>query len=907
MPETLEKLSPHRDLQCYFERPSAIAALSEASANGFTVSGTWRQHFDWAVVEWNRDNVFEHPAFRNLPDGDLSGLQLTYQETRQNAIPMDSNLYPTVDWPFLRIWAESGGTESLYRVRLLDHATPVEGSYTNASATFELQGEPTPNDYVELAWEGEHHTYKLLGADTLANAVQAITASVNAFSTVMQATRNGAFITLTYIGAGGIGANGNRIGVTANVSGAKTENWSVAWQRLSGGTSPTKWQVSLNLGSLVAIDGRSIPAAAIRKMRWTYAADAQPGAFVTGEFHVTVSNWQVTGSNRLYRVAGPGSWRTEDDSRDLVYGAGGSWSESRGNFSGGSIRQTTAGGASVSWTYRAPHAHRLYLGTRRAPNAAPVSVSVDGSAPQVVNLALPLEDVLVRLPLGEFAANTTHTVTVTHAGMTGQYLYFDFFEVAVPATDLPTIPSDPITTLATDWDTDHSIALPPERTAWMIKSLGFAGRANHYVGALWFYELVRTGHTYASGTVSFGGPPVFGNITSVSIGPTLIERVNLIGDTAVSIARAFELRINNGSTGVWAEVNGPVLTIHARAMGVEGNGITLAASPSSGGFSAQVNVAQGGAPTLVGGADGEWHTDLVSLPRLNRAARDWGRSFVKAMKSYGIDAAAAFSMELQHADTSPGAGIAQRYPSQNPVVLNTPAVQTNFSPESLAYWKQVYLDMAQVMAEAGQTPYLQFGEVQWWYFPYDGSGMPFYDAYTASTFAATYGRSMHVFPNQDASPIPYPEEAQFLSGLIGNFTNQIMQHVRSAYPAARFEVLYPPDVNNTPLNTAVNLPAGAWTPAALDCLKTENFTYTGNRDMNKVRDSIQLPLDLGFPREKTSHLIGIGDYTTPWPREVRASKAQGLESVVLFALDQFCLIGYPTPLAKGARRSSRQG
>ena len=70
-----------------------MAALSETSATGFTVSGCWRQQFDWAVVEWNRDNVFEHPALRNLPDGDLSGLQLSYQETRTNCIPMDSTLY----------------------------------------------------------------------------------------------------------------------------------------------------------------------------------------------------------------------------------------------------------------------------------------------------------------------------------------------------------------------------------------------------------------------------------------------------------------------------------------------------------------------------------------------------------------------------------------------------------------------------------------------------------------------------------------------------------------------------------------------------------------------------------------------------------------------------------------------
>jgi len=32
----------------------------------------------------NRDNVFEYPGLRNLPDGDLSGLQLSYQEERTN-------------------------------------------------------------------------------------------------------------------------------------------------------------------------------------------------------------------------------------------------------------------------------------------------------------------------------------------------------------------------------------------------------------------------------------------------------------------------------------------------------------------------------------------------------------------------------------------------------------------------------------------------------------------------------------------------------------------------------------------------------------------------------------------------------------------------------------------------------
>ena len=62
MADTLQKLRPDRDLQCYFLEPSAAAALSAASETGFTISGSWRQQFDWVVIEWNRNNTFEHPS-----------------------------------------------------------------------------------------------------------------------------------------------------------------------------------------------------------------------------------------------------------------------------------------------------------------------------------------------------------------------------------------------------------------------------------------------------------------------------------------------------------------------------------------------------------------------------------------------------------------------------------------------------------------------------------------------------------------------------------------------------------------------------------------------------------------------------------------------------------------------------
>jgi hypothetical protein len=161
---------------------------------------------------------------------------------------------------------------------------------------------------------------------------------------------------------------------------------------------------------------------------------------------------------------------------------------------------------------------------------------------------------------------------------------------------------------------------------------------------------------------------------------------------------------------------------------------------------------------------------------------------------------------------------------------------------------------------------------------------------------------MHVFANTSEDPTLFPQEAQFLPGLIGAFTAQIMSFVRATHANARFEVLYPPDTNDSPLDKIINLPS-QWTAATLDCFKTENFTFTNLRNMNDAQKSILLPLQLGFPASKSSHLIGMGDYTSPWLREVRMSKAQGVESVVLFALDQFCLIGYPAPLMRSQRRS----
>ena len=160
---------------------------------------------------------------------------------------------------------------------------------------------------------------------------------------------------------------------------------------------------------------------------------------------------------------------------------------------------------------------------------------------------------------------------------------------------------------------------------------------------------------------------------------------------------------------------------------------------------------------------------------------------------------------------------------------------------------------------------------------------------------------MGIITTNTVNPASYPDEVAYLPTVIGNFTTAIVSFVRGTYSACRFEVLYPTDVNHTAFNQAINYPA-TWTPSGLTVLKTESIGFTLGRRLDESLQTIEFGALLGFPASQRSQLVSIGDATTPWIKEVRMAEGMRFESVVLFALDQFCLIGYPAPLPKSARR-----
>ncbi len=904
-------LQPDQDLQCYFEQPSAIAAMSDATPHSFRVSGEWRQQFDWCVIEWNRDNPIDHPLWRNIPNGNLSGITLSYQERRHNCIAMDSTLFPTVEWDQLRVWTEHQGVQRFHKVPLLQQATALEGAYAPAHCTFTLVGTPAPGDYIGLSWHTEHRTHQAYANETAETVVQALADAFNGFPAGIEAIATGNTIELWYVGMPGSpgyrppGANGNRVGVYSYVKGGGTLQWDVPFAVMQNGSSPDLWQVHLPFGSLLDHEGHSIDWAHVRKMRWTYAAPVSMGAFQRQEFLAEVDNWQVTGSGRLHSFAGRGSRRVEDDDSSLEYQ--GLWHFSKGNYSGGSIHWTQEDHAEVICRYVHPLPHELLLGARSLGTGGPVTITLDGGQPLLQNFFVAGEDTLVRRHLQQMSAGEHEVRIRKDAG--GSAFYFDFLEIAHLETAFSPLPMDSQLSLSTDWDTDHSLTIPPERTLSQVVRLGFGGRLNHYVGAMWFYQMTTKDYSFAEGTITFSGEPMFGAATELRIGntdygpafDTIFTHLNRVGDTASTVARAFALRINDGSTAIRAEADGAVLKILSRRLGTEGNKVTIVATPNNGVFVATVS-----SPTLVGGLDGSWITDIPASTKLNRAFRDWHHSFFAGCASRGIDCVSAYSTELRHGDPSVEAGLVQRYWNNAPVLLNTPAIQTNFAPICIDYWKEVHRQTAVLMANAGLIPYMQLGEVQYWYFP-NVSGMPYYDHDTKLQFELQYGRPMARIVDQYQSPGLYADELSFLRGRLGNYCTAIIDHVRAALPSTRYEVLYPPDVNDSPIGEVVNFPELSWTPQRLDCLKTESFIFTLTTNIEKSKMTIATSSQKGFPLHQRAHLVGISDYTSSWRKELFLAADEGLESVTLFALDQMCLVGYRFPLRAPRIHQAKQG
>lgn len=662
----------------------------------------------------------------------------------------------------------------------------------------------------------------------------------------------------------------------------------------TGGSSDVTWSVNLNF------NGLGVPS--IRQMWLTFAPPLPDGeAFDSTEWKAEFTNWSVTGpaAQRELKVAGPDSVRVEENSSWCKYT--GNWSQFVGFYSGGFCRRSSTPGDKVEIFYSANSVHDLYVGTTLYADRGRIGVRLDGDTRTLHNFAVSAEaPIYARRKLRSNVGSGRHSVVIDLDN--AATFDFDFLEAAVPGDVPAPLPARSHASPALDYSTDHTYKLPPARIHWIFDQLGFAASMNEYLGVFWWNERVRVGGVIPSATIQLSGSFSEGDQIIVDIGGSPAGKTVFPHENLHVIAKHLAAFINENLVGVWASHTADSITITAR-------------SPQAAyAFPIHVDVQSSeGAATLTGslsgGQMGTWTVDSNAANPLNRAARDWHADFFAGAASRNKELVIACSMEL----VNPPSGFAAVFPDGQPVVTDVGfaslhSTHCTFNTAMREFQKKVYLALANLQANAGLTPTLQFGEFLWWFFTNErptnpNGGMGFYDPETTADANVALGRALHVFRKPTDSPmVNGGADAVFLRNKLRDHIAALRAHVLAAHPTARFELLYPYDVNHPvpagvhslggALNRFVNFPAEYESKATsgLDTIKMEALDFGAwSRSLDLARTAIEFPLVLGWPKDSVRYLVPVFRSGGAWEKEYLEAKGQGIPVINFWAHDHINL------------------
>jgi len=922
-----------------FDGRGAAAALHSASDTGFTVSGVFRAMDDFCVLMlYDADNPFEHYSMKYLPDFDFSGMVLAFDLTYEGLQPIDSRKWNWVDWATLDVVRPDGSSA---KINLFDHATLVAGSHTKAETTFTVLsgGQPlSPWLHCTLWYQNLSFDYWGDGGHTPTDLeiLTSIASQINAYNW------SGVDLPLEAeivpgpglrVRAARAGEDGNHAQLYATSNSSQGLADVTHGGKLSGGSSAVTWRVSIDFSAL-GIDQ-------VRQAWLTFAPKLPTDAkYVDTEWTATFSNWGVTDpcGKRSLKIAGPGSVRV--GSRDAWCSYSGAWTEEASNQPGGTgwfyhgfARRASAAGDRVTVKYACQSEHDLYLGTSLYKDRGIVSVRVDGAAVPDLDCFLWVDSpVVTRRLLKAAVAPGEHTVEITLTGnkhtkqadwdydSLGTYFYFDFLEAAVRADVQDPAAIQSAVMPATDYDTDHGYKLSPERLVWNLERLGFAGAINQYLGVFWWNQRRRVGGTFPKLTLTFSGPFQWGDQVFLTIGSTTMGKYCLPNDTFRSVAEHFLCFINSVFVGIRADwgastestavIDVTCLTPNwsfTYSLDNQGHGLVSASG------------------SLEGGTDGTWEIDAAATPKLNRAASDWHARFYAEVAARSWSAVTSLSMELVNPpDAAPDAVWAARFADGQKVETATgfaslKSTHCAFTDKVLDYQKAAYTEIAAAMSAAGLTPWLQFGEFLWWFFDWYtdangnrvNAGMAFYDDYTKAQAQAALGRPLYGFAHTTDDPgVNGGADVAFLRGRLKAHIDAIRAAVLAVYPTAKFELLWPLDVNYPTLtssglggrlNRAVNLPTEyeQKSGSGLDRLKMEALAFgSAERHLERAKEAIRFPYTdpLSWPKADVAYLVPIFNGGCPWSREYLYAVNEAVPVVNLWAFDHVCLLSWPVPL-----------
>ncbi|MBV9781277.1 MAG: hypothetical protein JOY62_15035 [Acidobacteriaceae bacterium] len=208
-----------------------------------------------------------------------------------------------------------------------------------------------------------------------------------------------------------------------------------------------------------------------------------------------------------------------------------------------------------------------------------------------------------------------------------------------------------------------------------------------------------------------------------------------------------------------------------------------------------------------------------------------------------------------------------------------------------------------------------------------GGSMAYYDPVTAAAAQSALGRPLYKFTCQDDDPtVNGGADASFLAGRLKAHIDAIRTAVLAQYPNAKFEILYPNDVNNPVcllgpgvqypqggrLNAAVNLPVEFQSQATsgLDRFKVEALSWGATYlQMDLAHQAIVFALTspMSWAPSSVAYLIPWFTGTCPWPRELLLASTRGLQLINFWAYDHLAMMSWPLPLPSWLHRSSFGG
>ncbi len=208
-----------------------------------------------------------------------------------------------------------------------------------------------------------------------------------------------------------------------------------------------------------------------------------------------------------------------------------------------------------------------------------------------------------------------------------------------------------------------------------------------------------------------------------------------------------------------------------------------------------------------------------------------------------------------------------------------------------------------------------------------GGSMAYYDAVTAAAAQSALGRPLYKFTCQDDDPtVNNGADASFFAARLKAHVDAIRTAVLAQYPDAKFEILYPNDVNNPVcylgpsvpypqggrLNAAVNLPPEwqAKETSGLDRFKVEALSWGAtylHMDLAHQAIVFALTSPMSWDKADVAYLVPWFNGTCPWPRELALASTRGLQLINFWAHDHLALMSWPLPLPSWLQRSSLQG